>query len=55
MSGRPIPPLSLGMVSLELLNLGCEAFQMKPVHSVRYVEKNEGGSLIGTVCSKYKI
>lgn len=55
MSGRPMPPRSLGAVSLIKLILGCFFPHIKAMQAVRYVEKNLGGILIGIVCRKYKI
>lgn len=50
-----MPSLSLGMVSLELLNLRRDVPQMKSVHAFWYIEKNAVGSFIGTFCSRYRI
>lgn len=55
MSGRPMPPMSLGVVNLSKLSLGRVLPHIKVVQALRYVEKNLGGILIGIVCRRYKI
>lgn len=55
MSGSPIPPRSLGVVNLLKLSRGRVFPQIKVVQVFRYMEKKEGGSLIGIVCRIYKI
>lgn len=54
-SGSPMPPMSLGVVSLSKLSLGRDLPHMNVVHAFLYVEKNLGGNLIGIVCRRYRI